>query len=149
MLYCIVLILKKPTRAFFMLFISVSIWTKIQFKIMLFCRILKFRKNQKGTRMQQLDFALIDAHIHQWDPYNTPHAAALAVKLLGKHPYLLDKVVRLAKPKDLIDTLGLTTHITAPYLPQDYQKDFREEELHLHLYTIRTPGQRSGRSPCR
>ncbi|AMW78370.1 amidohydrolase [Acinetobacter sp. TGL-Y2] len=73
--------------------------------------------------MKQLDFALIDAHIHQWDPYNTPHAAATAVKLFGKHPYLLDKIVRLAKPKDLIDTLGLTSHITAPYLPQDYQKD--------------------------
>lgn len=73
--------------------------------------------------MKHFDFAFIDAHIHQWDPYNTPHAAALAVKLFGKHPYLLDKVVRLAKPKDLIDTLGLTTHITAPYLPADYQKD--------------------------
>ena len=41
--------------------------------------------------MQHLDFALIDPHIHQWDPYNTPHAAALAVKLLGKHPKLWTK----------------------------------------------------------
>lgn len=73
--------------------------------------------------MKQLDFALIDAHIHQWDPYNTPHAAALAVKLFGKHPFILDKVVRLAQPKDLIDTIGLTTHVTSPYLPNDYHKD--------------------------
>lgn len=73
--------------------------------------------------MKQLDFAIIDAHIHQWDPYHTPHAAALAVKLLGKHPYLLDKAIRLAKPKDLIDTLGHTQHITSPYLPQHYQHD--------------------------
>lgn len=73
--------------------------------------------------MQNLGFALIDPHIHQWDPYHTPHAAALAVKLLGKHPYLLDKMVRLVKSKDLIDTVGLTTHITAPYLPSDYKKD--------------------------
>ncbi len=42
--------------------------------------------------MQHLDFALIDPHIHQWDPYNTPHAAALAVKLLGKHPVWLRKL---------------------------------------------------------
>lgn len=73
--------------------------------------------------MTHLDFAIVDAHLHQWDPYHTPHAAALAVKLLGKHPYLLDKAVRLLKPKDLIDSLGLTTHITSPYLPQHYQKD--------------------------
>ncbi len=56
--------------------------------------------------MQHLDFALIDPHIHQWYPYSTPHAAALAVKLLGKHPKLLDKMVRLVKPKDLIETIG-------------------------------------------
>ena len=73
--------------------------------------------------MQHLDFALIDPHIHQWDPYNTLHAAALAVKLLGKHPKLLDKMVRLVKPKDLIETIGLTRHITRPYLPQDYKLD--------------------------
>ena len=50
--------------------------------------------------MQTLDFAIVDSHIHQWDPYNTPHAASLAVKLLGKHPYLLDKMMRLVKPQE-------------------------------------------------
>ncbi len=73
--------------------------------------------------MQQLDFNLIDPHVHQWDPYHTPHAAHLAVKLLGKHPYLLDKMIRLVKPKDLIETIGLTTHITQAYLPEDYLRD--------------------------
>ncbi|SPL70566.1 amidohydrolase family protein [Acinetobacter stercoris] len=73
--------------------------------------------------MQQLGFPIIDPHIHQWDPYNTPHAAHLAVKLLGKYPYLLDKMVRLVKPKDLIETVGLTTHITQAYLPENYKKD--------------------------
>lgn len=29
----------------------------------------------------------------------------------------------LAQPKDLIDTLGKTQHITSPYLPADYKKD--------------------------
>lgn len=73
--------------------------------------------------MQQLDFAIIDAHIHQWNPYTTPHAAALAVKLLGKHPYLLDKVVRMVNSDDLIETVGLTNHVTAPYLPENYVQD--------------------------
>ncbi|QIO05505.1 amidohydrolase family protein [Acinetobacter shaoyimingii] len=73
--------------------------------------------------MQQLDFAIIDAHIHQWDPYHTPHPAALAVKLFGKSPYLLDKVIRLAQPKDLLESIGLTSHISSAYLPQNYRKD--------------------------
>ena len=73
--------------------------------------------------MQNLGFALIDPHIHQWDPYHTPHAAALAVKVLGKHPFLLDKMVRLVKSKALIETLGLTSHITRAYLPDDYKRD--------------------------
>jgi L-fuconolactonase len=73
--------------------------------------------------MQQLDFSIIDAHIHQWDPYSTPHAAATAVKLLGKHPKLLDRMMRMLKPNDLIETLGLTQHVTSPYLPSDYKAD--------------------------
>ena len=73
--------------------------------------------------MQQLDFAIIDAHIHQWDASHMPYSAALAVKLLAKHPYLLDKLVRLVKSDELIETLGLTNHITAPYLPENYMQD--------------------------
>ncbi len=79
--------------------------------------------------MQQLPFPIIDPHIHQWDPYNTPHAAALAVKLFGKHPRLLDKMVRLLKPKDVIETIGLTQHLTAPYLPANYKRDAGHYEV--------------------
>lgn len=79
--------------------------------------------------MQQLPFPIIDPHIHQWDPYNTPHAAALAVKLFGKHPRLLDKMVRLLKPRDVIETIGLTQHLTAPYLPANYKKDAGHYEI--------------------
>lgn len=78
---------------------------------------------QFRTIMTHLDFPIIDAHIHQWDPYHTPHAAALAVKLFGKHPYLLDKLVRFTQPKDIIETLGKTQHITSPYLPEHYKRD--------------------------
>ncbi|ENU16476.1 Uncharacterised protein [Acinetobacter lwoffii] len=35
--------------------------------------------------MQQLPFPIIDPHIHQWDPYNTPHAAALTVETQRRH----------------------------------------------------------------
>ncbi|ENW80504.1 hypothetical protein F909_01790 [Acinetobacter sp. ANC 3929] len=73
--------------------------------------------------MTRLDFAIIDPHIHQWDPYHTPHSAALLVKALGKYPTVMDKVVRLVKPKPLLDTLGLTAYALNPYLPEHYQTD--------------------------
>lgn len=77
----------------------------------------------------QLNFPIIDPHIHQWDPYHTPHAAALAVKLFGKHPRLLDRMVRLLNPKPIIETIGLTEHITAPYLPTHYKQDIAHYQV--------------------
>ncbi|ENV09759.1 hypothetical protein F966_02419 [Acinetobacter higginsii] len=73
--------------------------------------------------MTKLDFAIIDPHIHQWDPYHTPHSAALLVKALGKYPRVMDRVVRLVKPKPLLDSLGLTEYALRPYLPEHYQAD--------------------------
>lgn len=72
------------------------------------------------------NFAMIDPHIHQWNPYHKPHAAYHLVKSLGKHPKLMDKLLRLIKPKPLLETIGQTDHILAPYLPQDYAKDLGE-----------------------
>ncbi|MCU4376950.1 amidohydrolase family protein [Acinetobacter haemolyticus] len=73
--------------------------------------------------MKQLDFSIIDPHIHQWDPYHTPHSAAVLVKALGKYPFLMDKILRLVKPKALLDTLGHTQHVLSPYLPMHYHQD--------------------------
>lgn len=95
--------------------------------------------------MHTLNFPLIDPHIHQWDPYSTPHAAAFAVKLLGQRPFLLDKMVRLVKPKDLIETVGLTEHITRPYLPQDYKNDLQhyavEQVVHIEASWAKDKGK--------
>ena len=73
--------------------------------------------------MKKLDFTIIDPHIHQWDPYHTPHSAALLVKALGQYPNVMDKVVRLVKPKPLLETLGLTQYALSPYLPEHYHED--------------------------
>ncbi|MBJ9370848.1 amidohydrolase family protein [Acinetobacter sp. TGL-Y2] len=95
--------------------------------------------------MHTLNFPLIDPHIHQWDPYSTPHVAAFAVKLLGQRPFLLDKMVRLVKPKDLIETVGLTEHITRPYLPQDYKNDLQhyavEQVVHIEASWAKHKGK--------
>ncbi|WP_026471206.1 amidohydrolase family protein [Alkanindiges illinoisensis] len=79
--------------------------------------------------MNLINFPIVDPHIHQWDPYHTPHTAALLVKLLGQHPALMDKVVRLVKPQPLIDMLGLTDYALAPYLPANYAADLGDNGL--------------------
>jgi predicted TIM-barrel fold metal-dependent hydrolase len=76
-----------------------------------------------GSGMKGLDFPIIDPHIHQWDPYHTPHSAALLVKTLGNYPILMDKIVRLVKPKPLLDSLGATQYALNPYLPEHYKAD--------------------------
>jgi len=73
--------------------------------------------------MDSLNFPIVDPHIHQWDPLNTPHAAAFLVKVFGRYPTLMDKMVRLLKPKPVIEFLGLTDYGLAPYLPADFKKD--------------------------
>jgi len=45
------------------------------------------------------------------------------VKALGKYPTVMDRVVRLVKPKPLLETLGTTQYALNPYLPAHYQKD--------------------------
>ena len=70
-----------------------------------------------------LNFPIIDPHIHQWDPYTTPHRAALLVKLLGKYPKIMDKVARSVMPKSLMDTLGLSDYALSAYLPEHYSAD--------------------------
>jgi len=72
---------------------------------------------------KRLPFSIVDPHIHQWDPYHTPHQAALAVKLLGRFPRVLDRVAQLGAPQATIDTIGLTDYTLAPYLPENYVQD--------------------------
>ncbi len=70
-----------------------------------------------------LQFPIIDPHIHQWDPYRTPHRASLGVKLLGHFPRVLDHAVKLVLPQAKLDSLGLNDYVLAPYLPHDYAQD--------------------------
>jgi predicted TIM-barrel fold metal-dependent hydrolase len=70
-----------------------------------------------------LQFPIIDPHIHQWDPYHTPHRASFGVKLLGRFPRVLDRAVQLVLLEAKLNSLGLNDYVLAPYLPQDYVKD--------------------------
>ena len=68
--------------------------------------------------------ALVDSHVHQWDPRTTPREASVAVKLLGWSPRLLDFVVRHAMPKPLVDFVGRGEYALNPYMPSDLRSDW-------------------------
>ena len=84
---------------------------------------------------QGLNFGIVDPHIHQWDPYHTPHAAGTLVKLLGKYPKLMHSAVRHLKPKALVDSVGDPSYVLKPYLPvdlyQDYQPYYIDAVVHV------------------
>ena len=48
---------------------------------------------------------------------------SLSRKIIWQTSQTADKMVRLIKPKAVIDTIGLTEHLTAPYLPENYKRD--------------------------
>ena len=66
------------------------------------------------------DFKIIDPHIHYWDPYTTPRSVSGAVKLLGRFPKLLDKLIRIVSPDELVNYFGSTTLFTEPFVPEVY-----------------------------
>ncbi|WP_390617376.1 amidohydrolase family protein [Maricurvus nonylphenolicus] len=70
------------------------------------------------------DIEIIDAHFHQWDPANTPHALRPLAKLLGWNPSLYHWAAKKAMPASLVSSLGgRVDHLCQPYLPQNYQRD--------------------------
>jgi predicted TIM-barrel fold metal-dependent hydrolase len=73
--------------------------------------------------MSLLPFAIVDPHIHQWDPYHTPHKAAVPVRLLGRFPRVLDAVARASVPRATLDMVGLAANVLNPYQPADYARD--------------------------
>ena len=83
---------------------------------------------------QGLNFGIVDPHIHQWDPYHTPHAAGHLVKLLGKYPRLMHAVVNKTKPQALLDTVGDPSYVLQPYLPSDYREDYAQYHIDAVLH---------------
>jgi predicted TIM-barrel fold metal-dependent hydrolase len=85
--------------------------------------------------MTALDFALVDPHVHLWDPRTTPRAVSPFVRLLGKWPELCLKVTRSVLPPPVRDFLGRPDYMIAPYLPADHAAGaapFRIETL-IHV----------------
>jgi L-fuconolactonase len=72
--------------------------------------------------MDLSDIRIIDAHIHQWDPFTTPRDFTSVAKLLRLLPIPIDIAKRLAPRRDR-EFAGDPTYATRPYLPADYRAD--------------------------
>lgn len=66
--------------------------------------------------------AVVDGHIHQWDPFTTPREASGPAKILRRAPFLTPLLLRVF-PRSSREFFGETRYILNPYLPADYQKD--------------------------
>ena len=66
--------------------------------------------------------SVVDAHIHQWDPYTTPRVTSTAAKILRRAPILAPALRRMF-PRPVRDFVGDPQYVLAPYLPADYRAD--------------------------
>ncbi|WP_043648451.1 amidohydrolase family protein [Nocardia thailandica] len=66
--------------------------------------------------------SIVDAHIHQWDPLETPRKFSVYAKLLRFLPIPLDLAMRFAPSRDTEFTADATAY-TRPYLPANYRDD--------------------------
>jgi len=73
--------------------------------------------------MSALDFAFVDAHIHQWDPRTTPRTTSILARLLGRFPDLYLKVGRAVFPKPARNFVGKPDVVLLPYMPPDHARD--------------------------
>lgn len=72
------------------------------------------------------NFQFLDAHVHHWDPRNTPRQVSPLVRMLGFSPRLLDRVAPMVFPKDVQAFYGTPEFILRPYLTQDYVADLAD-----------------------
>ncbi|MEU7768367.1 amidohydrolase family protein [Nocardia sp. NPDC049190] len=72
--------------------------------------------------MDLSDIRIVDAHIHQWDPFTTPRDFSAVAKLLRLLPVPVDVAKRLAPRRDR-EFAGDPVPYLHPYLPFDYRAD--------------------------
>ena len=58
--------------------------------------------------------SVVDAHIHQWDPFTTPRVASGAAKITRRVPLLLPVLVRML-PRASRDFVGDPRHMLTTY----------------------------------
>ena len=88
------------------------------------------------ARLLSLDnLEIIDAHFHQWDPFNTPHSLKPITKLFGWNKHLYRAVCNKLVPKDIQSALGRIDYMIQPYLPEDFQRDTAQHNVVAGVFT--------------
>lgn len=67
--------------------------------------------------------AIIDAHIHQWDPFTTPRAASSSAPIYRAAPWLARRLFPLLASQAERDLVLTPDHVAQPYLPRTYAID--------------------------
>lgn len=73
--------------------------------------------------MTDLNFPIVDPHIHQWDPWTTPRRVSALVKLLRGRRLPMELAARLLFPKRTLEGVGKIDYVVNPYLPAQYGSD--------------------------
>ena len=66
---------------------------------------------------------IIDAHIHQWDPFTTPREASRLAPLYKRAPRLMERLLPLALDQGTREVVRTAQYAARPYLPADYAAD--------------------------
>ncbi|MEV3902751.1 amidohydrolase family protein [Mycobacterium sp. NPDC050551] len=65
---------------------------------------------------------VVDAHIHQWDPFTTPRKVSTVAKVVRRAPLVMPVLVRVF-PRSNREFVGETQYLFDRYLPDDYRGD--------------------------
>ncbi len=66
---------------------------------------------------------IIDAHIHQWDPFATPREASRLATLYARAPRLLELLLPMLAPRADRELVITPRHVASRYLPDAYAAD--------------------------
>lgn len=86
---------------------------------------------QHTVPVTDMPVGIVDAHIHQWDPFTTPREVSVAAKITRRAPYLLGPTTRLF-PGAAREFVRDPSHLFTRYLPADYRADAAP----LHIDTV-------------
>lgn len=67
--------------------------------------------------------AIVDGHLHQWDPFTTPQGASRFAPLYRRAPGLFERLMPVLVSRDKRDLLRTAAHVARPYLPLTYAAD--------------------------
>lgn len=68
---------------------------------------------------------IVDAHIHQWDPFTTPREASALAPLYKRAPRVVERLMPVLANQGNRELVLTPRQVGRPYLPSDYAADTR------------------------